>query len=699
MENLQLSYPGYYLVIISLVAVCFALFLYYRDRRIKENKSWLPKVLGILRFLSILGILFLLLTPLIKRFIMDKQDPVVVILKDESGSIKSTTSSETLLQLDNSLASLEQALQGSFDLKQISFGENIAVQANDTISPSSTNISQPIDYVTETFSDENLGAVILLSDGIYNEGVNPLYSELPPGVPIYTIGLGDTTIRKDLLIRNVLHNRIVYLKDKFRIEVDLQAYNAKGQTTRVQLSQTNGGKKSRLDAKSITIDEDNFFETVSFELEANSIGNVKYIVEVDKVTNEVSLANNARNIYIEVLDARQQILLLAHAPHPDIKALKRSIESNLNFELDIKFAKDETPTIGQYDIVIMHDLPSTKYPVSRLISDINRTKKPIMYITGNNTDLVRLNSNQDVLKVRGYNNSMNEVTPIVSADFDLFTIDDKLKNDLRSFIPLSVPFGEYELGPTAVPLMKQKIGQVETLYPLLAYSDLNSHRQAVLTGEGIWRWRLYEFQEYDEHSRTESLINKSLQYISQKADKRQFRAYVSKNSFKENESVSFDAQLYNENYEAINDPEAKLIIKNKAGESFDYTFSKTNNTYFIEAGRFPEGEYTFSASTNYIGKNLTASGKFSIQSIIKEQYDLTARHDILHGIAQKTNGSFYLPSDLSTLSEKLLSNDDIKPILFQKAETKPLLDSWWLLGLIIIFLAIEWFFRRYFGAY
>jgi len=192
---------------------------------------------------------------------------------------------------------------------------------------------------------------------------------------------------------------------------------------------------------------------------------------------------------------------------------------------------------------------------------------------------------------------------------------------------------------------------------------------------------------------------KSLQYISQKDDKRKFRSYVSKNTFKENETITFDAQLYNENYEAINTPEANIEIKNASGEKFDFTFSKTNDYYYIDAGRFPEGNYTFTATTNYNGKKLSAGGKFSVQSIIKEQYDLTAKHSLLYDLSTKYGGAVVQPSEVGTLSDLLLSNENIKPILYQKAETTPVLDLWWILGLLILLLAIEWFLRRYFGGY
>ena len=497
----------------------------------------------------------------------------------------------------------------------------------------------------------------------------------------------------------MLHNRIVYLNDRFLIEADVQAFNSRGSKSNIHLYKIANGKNIKLESQSFTIDKDNFFKSFQFELDADQVGNVKYLISIDGLNNELSKANNSRNIYMEILDARQKILLLAHAPHPDIRAIKQSVKANKNFEIDVVYANDNIPSARPYDMVIMHNLPSQKHRIATFAEELGRTKKPVMYIIGANTSIADINNLQDAIKITGSNNSLNDVTPVFKEGFDLYTLEESIGPELRKYVPLKVPFGDYNVGAASKVLLNQKVGSVETNYPLLAYTDVNNHKQAVLAGEGIWRWRLYEYQEYESYKNSQSILMKSLQYISQKEDKRKFRAYVSKNSFKENESVSFDAQLYNENYEPINVPEANLVITNEKGEQFDYSFSKTNNYYFLDAGRYPEGNYSFKANTNYNGKVLEASGKFSIQSIKKEQYDLTARHDLLNDLAKQSGGQVIYPADISSLENQMLQDNTIKPILYSKAETTPIMNLWWLIAILIILLAVEWFLRRYFGSY
>jgi len=699
LDNIQISYPTYFLFFIAVIALLYALSLYINDKRIKENKSWLPYVLGILRFTSILGVLFLLLSPLLRTFITETEKPQIIIAKDISSSVTNATSQEVQTNIDNTLAEFKSSMSEQFDIVELQFGENISFNKSDSLNIQSTNLSKPLEYISDAYEDQNLGAILFLTDGVYNEGKNPIYADIQITAPIYSIALGDTTTRTDLLVKNVLHNRIVYLNDKFLIEADIQAYNSVGSKSAVSLYKVENGKQIKMGSQAFSIDKNNYFKSFQFEIDANQVGNVKYRISVDRINNEISTSNNTRNIYVEVLDARQKILLLSDAPHPDIKALKTIINSNKNYEVEVAYAKDALSSIKKYDLVVLHNLPSAKNSITPQLSEIEKYKKPAFFIVGGNTDLSKFNSAQNVLNISGGTKSTNNVTPIINKEFSLFTIGENVSSKIESFVPLKAPFGDYKLGDGTKVLLSQKIGSVETQYPLLAYSDINNHKQTVLSGEGLWRWKLIEYLDTEDNVVSKEVVSKTIQYISQKDDKRQYRVFTNKNNYKENEAVLIDAQLYNENYELINTPEANLTITNSTGENFDYTLSKTNNYYFLDAGRFPEGNYTFSSSTSFNGKNLKAGGKFSVQSIIKEQYDLTAKHDILHQLSSKFGGEVLYPSNMSKLNTLIAENETIKPIMYQKAETKPLLDWRWILGAILILLIIEWFLRRYFGGY
>ena len=79
--------------------------------------------------------------------------------------------------------------------------------------------------------------------------------------------------------------------------------------------------------------------------------------------NEVSFENNRADFYIDIIDSRQKILILANAPHPDIAVLKQSISLNKNFDLKIEYANQRVSNLNDYNLVILHQLPSSKFPI------------------------------------------------------------------------------------------------------------------------------------------------------------------------------------------------------------------------------------------------------------------------------------------------------------------------------------------------
>ena len=699
MQNIQLSQASYFIPVVIIVGILYALVLYYRERKLKESAAWLPVALGTLRFMSIVLILFLLLGPLLKLISTENELPIVVVLEDNSYSIEASTDGQKLEQLRSSMGKLKSRLNQEYIVDSLKFGAKVNSNDIDSIDRLSSNISAALESVSESYEDQNLGAVILISDGIYNEGKNPLYADINMNAPLFAVAVGDTTQKRDLLIKNVLHNRIVYLNDRFTIESDLQAYNAKGAKTELRLFQIQAGNRVLKESKSLNIDSDRYFESFSFSLDANQVGNNKYVLELAPINNEISNSNNLRNIYIDVLDARQKVLLFAKSSHPDIKMIKKVIEKNKNYEVDVAYADKALRNPSGYDIVILHNLPSADFQIEEYLNLWEREKIPEFFIMGHGVDRDKFNSVQNVMSLSGETFSLNNVTPVLNSQFTTFTSSEKLKNKLQSFVPLKAPFGEFSPTASAQVYMYQKIGSVETQYPLLAYSDINNHKQAVLAGEGIWRWALMEYFETETQEISSEILQKTIQYISQKEDKRQFRAFSNKKDYRENERILFDAQLYNDNFELINNPDAKLTIRNEDNEEFDFIFSKNENYYIIDAGRFPEGNYRFSASTEYNGKKLNANGRFSVQSIVKESYDLTARHDILYQISQKFGGEMVQPEQIDSLYSMIQQDQRVKTVMYQKSSSKPLLDWPKYLLAILILLGLEWFIRRYYGAY
>ena len=160
---------------------------------------------------------------------------MVVLAQDGSESIVAELGEEAKTNYINAIQQLEKDLSTEYDFKAYTFGSELRESLDFEFTDKSTNISEVLSTTYDLYSNQNLGAVIIATDGIYNEGSNPVYSGAKISAPIYTIALGDTTARRDLTVKRVFNNRITYLGDKFSIQVDLLADNAAGTNSRLNI--------------------------------------------------------------------------------------------------------------------------------------------------------------------------------------------------------------------------------------------------------------------------------------------------------------------------------------------------------------------------------------------------------------------------------------------------------------------------------
>ncbi len=698
LENIQLSYPSWYLLLCLLLGLFLAGLMYWKDKKLAHVSSPIKWGLFLLRTLVSSIIAFLLLSPFIKTVSEEIQKPIIVFAQDMSGSLEVSGDAEDT-EYQSARTSMLRSIQENYELVQLSFGDDIVANMVDTTLGKSTDISKVLGYIDDNYSDQNLGAVILATDGIFNEGVNPIYFNSRIKAPIHSIALGDSTTRRDVLIKNVFHNRIAYLGDEFSIQVDVQANNARGNNSTLTLYSIENDQRVRLSSKQLRIDSDKFFSTVEMKAKASRVGTKQFLLSLSGVSNEISVTNNSKNIYIEVIDNRQKILLLADSPHPDLSAFKQTLQTNKNYEIDIKYAADADVNPTQYDFILLHNLPSKEFDVNSILTTATQRAIPLLFVVGTQTDLGRFNSAQNVLSIRQSVASSNESQAYANTGFNSYTVSDAIPNAVKRFPPMIAPFGEYQNGLNTKTILYQTIKDVDTKYSMIAVSDQSNRRTGVIAAEGIWKWRLFDFMDDSNYETTDELISKLVQYLVLKEDKRKFRSYTNKNIYKENESIYLDAQLYNDNFELINGPEVYATISNAAGKKYDYTFSRNSNYYTLDAGRLPPGKYNYTARTTLNGKDLNSKGAFTVQTVELEQYDLTARHDILHLLGDKYGGKVYTPDQINTLAEEIKVSDKIKPVAYYTNHTKNILNLKWIFGLLACLLILEWFLRRYFGSY
>lgn len=702
--SLTFEYPAWLLLVCLVAAVGYSLLLYYKNPFIKDpstRQKTAFKVLAILRGIAVFLICFFLLSPLIKTESTEKQKPVVVVLQDDSKSISNTFKNDDSTKLVTGLQDLADELNGSFNVKYYSFAQELNANPDHTFNGTLTNLSRSLTDIYSLYGSQNLAGVVLASDGLYNEGSNPYYTvQAHARYPVYTIALGDTTPQQDLKIDRLYKTDIVYLNDRFQIDLELLAQHMTANTA-VTISEVNSeGKLVELDRQPVNFEEEGKIYESHFVLKADKTGMRHYRVSLLPVEGEFTTSNNYRDIFIDVLDSRQKVLILALSPHPDIAAIRDAALANNNYEVTVKYSSDPINySPKDYDLIILHQLPGKQQSAQQFIDQAKKSRTALWYILGSLSDVSTFNKLQQTVQITQNGNSFNEATGQVNPSFSLFTGMDKLNSQVGQLPPLYVPFGNYKLGPGAKVLLNQKIGSVATDYPMLAFNERLGEKTAVLTGEGLWRWRLYDYNFNGNHDMFNELVTKTIQYLSVRQDKRRFKVRPIKNIFMENDGIEFTGELYNESYELINTPDVKVTIKDSEGKEFPYIMSKTLNAYKLVTGNFPQGIYNYTASTEVDGEKLSYDGQFTISEQNLEASTTVANHQLLYQMSNVSGGNFYSLDQINDVAGQILSSSNTKPIIYSSFKTQPVINIKWLFAIILSLLAAEWFIRKYMGGY
>ncbi len=694
--ELFFEYPIYFVIPCVLLGILYTWLLYTREDRLQGvHKGW-KIAMNVFRFLAVTSIALLLISPLLKYITREVDKPVIVVAQDNSASLISTKDASYYKnQYPAKLRQLIANLQQFYEVKTYSFGSQVQDSIGFSYQDKQTNMADLFTTIETTYGGRNLGAIVLASDGIYNKGNSPIYAAEKFKCPIYCLPLGDPSIQKDVLIAHVSNNKIAYLKNNFPIEVLVQANECKGSSS--VLSITKNGKE--IASKTIDINSKEYNETVEFRAEADNIGMQHYTLQLTTIKDEVTTINNTTEVFVEVIDNREKILVLGNTPHPDMAAIKQSLELNELYQVEVATAKDFKKNIKDYNLVIFHQLPSTNFSgAEEWITQAQQNKIGVWYILGETSNIAGFNNLATGVSITGNKTTLNDAFGTLNTNFATFTLADGVAKEIGYFPPMGTPFGTYSTGAGTNVLAYQKIGSVPTTQPLWYFAEKNGQKIAVTCGEGLWKWRLADYEMHENHEVFNELVNKTAQYVSLKMERTNFKV-SGKNRVEEDENILFDAELYNDSYEAINTPEVRMSIVDAKNKEYKYTFSKTEKAYKLNAGILPVGSYTYKASTEFNGKKYAQNGEFIVTPILIEQANITANHSLLAALASQHKGEVIPVNNMLTIVDKLQKREDVKPISFIHKEIKEFINLQEIFFVLLALLSLEWFIRKRNGAY
>lgn len=690
MYKILTQYSPWFIILCLMAGFGYAYLLYQKKSPWNKNINYL---LAGLRFVLVSLLAFLLLGPLIKYFKNYTEKPTIVVAIDNSQSIAFTEDSVKLRALKTNLSSLTEKLQdASIEVSYQSLNSNITEKElqNLTFQNASTNLSSLLNDIQSNYENRNLAGVILVSDGIYNQGTAPSYT--PYNFPVYTAGLGDTVPKTDLNLKTVIYNKLSYKNNKFPIVAEIHNKGFQNQSSQVSLKQ---GEKI-LDTRTITFRSETDISRVEFYTSSAETGMQHYVVEVKPLKGEFTLRNNIAHAYIDIIENKEKILLVAPSPHPDIKAIRAAIEKKENYEFRLYIPGITEYKEDKYDLVIFHQLPDYTGTAKNILDKSFKENNSILYIIGNQTNLNQFNNTNRILNIVSRQGQKDLVTPAYNSSFDRFSTETEDQTIINNFPPLTVAYGDYSLKEEGDILMHQKIGNTISSRPLILAST--DRKQAVIAGEGLWQWRQHEYLETQDNKVFDKFIANLIQYLSAKEDKRKFRVYPIMNEFLITDQVFFETEIYNDLFEKVYGQKIDLKITDERGKSTSYSYANGENNSRFEVKGLAQGIYKYTAITELGGKTEKAEGRFTIRELMLEALNTTADHELLRQLSAKNNGQFVKAENLDQLGSAIIGRQP-KNILHSNEELVELVSIPWLFFLFLTLASVEWFMRKYKGSY
>ncbi len=666
-----------FLLLSLVIASGLSFFQYYYKAKTKSNVNL---VLAFLRFVSIFGILLLLINPIISRNTFEIIKTPLPIIVDNSSSILDLKAKETALELYKKL-SQNKGLQEKFDVQSYRFASDFQPSEQFDFTGNQTNIDEVAKNLKGIYKNATFPTV-LITDGNQTSGNDYVYS-FDANNKVYPLVVGDTTKFLDLKVTQLNVNKYAFQKNKFPVEVFLQYSGNKSVNANFNISQGN----SVLSKQSVSFSPSKKSVIINVLLPADKVGLQVFKATISSKEKEKNTYNNTKNFAVEIIDQKTNVAIVSAIDHPDIGALKRAIESNVQRKVTTvkpKYIK----SLQDYTILILYQ-PTTEFKSvfeNNKLAGINT-----FIITGTNTDFNFLNQQQNnlVFKMSG---QKEDYLAEFNSQFNLFAIDNL---GFENFPPLQNAFGTVTTNGNVSTLLSSKIRNIDTNFPLLAFTENQGKRSAFLLGENLWKWRLQSHVDNQSFEKFDIFIDKIIQFLTSNNSKKSL-VVNHENFYNSGESIEVSAQYFNKNYEFDEKARLTISVTNiKTKQTKNYDLLKGNNSFKVNLDGLMAGQYNFAVKE--LNSKTTYSSHFEILDFDIEKQFVNPDVEKLNQLARQTQAKVHYPNQVDALIKTLLESENYKAVQKTVVTKTPLIDWIWLLVLIAISLSAEWFIRKYNG--
>jgi len=703
--NLSIAYPLIYFLI---ALVLFGLYSYYVYRyTIPQIEKYKKAMLVTLRVSALLILCVILFEPILTLITKQTLEPSNLVFIDNSRSIKIDDGTNRQIQIKQIVDELSRNISQD-NLSFFEFGNSVREIDKDNLdsinfSDGSTNLQEIFDFVKN--SDRNIASLTMITDGVITSGSNPYYNAVNIGIPVFAIGIGDTTQRKDVNLKKVLHNDFIYTQTPTSIIATVANKGFSGEQITAKLFEDN----KFVSQQNLTLSNTGI-QNISFDYNPEVVGEKKLSIELSSLNDEFTTINNKQIFYLNVLSNKIKVLLLASAPSPDLTFIQNSLSRDQNIEVRsiVQVSADKFLSKLSYDIVDSADVlflvgfPSDKTPseLFNLVSTkIKENNTPFFITLSSGVNLIRLSSLGDELpftfnqNIPGFREVQPYLLPEALTNPIVQSPDQNLQqvwNNLPPVLQLNTIFSS-RIESKTIAQISVNNNIVNT--PLIVSRNFSGKRSIAVLAKDIWKWKLQVAPKGIEVF--DNFIVNSLRWLRANEEQKLVNIKTSRKNFSQGERIEFYGEVSDESLNPVSEANIKVEISSGTNKQ-DLDLQNVGPGLYEGAIVINDaGDYNYLAQAEIDEKILGKDqGSFNIGEIDIEMIDPVMNYPLLNLLANETGGEFYFPQNFNSLLEKikLLKENSSKEKIIT-SEISLWSDTWMLVIAILLF-ALEWFIRK-----
>ncbi len=737
-------HPLLALLVVLLLGV--TVWFLYRHTTRAVSPTWKRTFIG-LRVAVLVLLFMILLRPAITTWQVNPQETWLAVLVDDSASmavqdLNGSSRVEAIRQALFDSGGILAPLEDNYQVRVFSFDSGIT-RVNDAslLTASGTNswLGNALEEVNTQLGGLQLGAVVIISDGADNGTMDPVIVAQQFGtrqVPVFTVGVGQTQIPRDVGIVNVSADRTIMDDTVFSVNVTLTQYGYEGQS--LELRVLDGDSVAT--TKTVQLGPDGSERRYELQLDPDRREPILYELEFDALPDEVIVENNRYQFLVDNSE-RPPLNLLYVEGHPrnEFKFIRRSVTHDENLRLASylqtgpgRFYRqgltsalelsDGFPTrreeLYQYDAIILGDVGRDFFNDDQLgmLQDFVAERGGGLLVSGMMEDAYVESRMADILPVtlvrsnqlpqylqggirRGSHATGELFEPQLTREGALSPMlrldaDDAANRRLWSALPeLQGVFVTGRAKPGATVLMEHPVLQYQNqALPVMATQRYGAGRAMAITTASTWRWQMLMHSTDDSHERLWRQIMRWLAISSPQRISVEFdRAF-----YHVGDTVNVKATVLDERFSPDNNASLWLQLSDPAGQASDTAMTWDIDEDGVYRSSFvvdSEGVYRVlldAVSAGVTDMEREFQSAFVVTPSLREYTDAALDEGMLTRIAQASGGRYYPLADIGRLPHDLVHT----PGAYSREVRDDVWDSPFLLFLLIALLSTDWALRR-----